>query len=94
MDVESFSERKTRHSICRKKDFDKKGEQSLETIAGSSTNQVFSGDQDTTKNGIVRVNEVTLKKLQQGTTYVYRVGDGRELVRVARVHHFNEEAKL
>ena len=62
--------------FARKKDFDKKGEQSLETIAGSSTNQVFSGEQDPTKNGIVRVNEVTLKKLQQGTTYVYRVGDG------------------
>ena len=34
------------------------------------------GEQDIAKNGIVRVNEVTLTKLQQGTTYVYRVGDG------------------
>ncbi len=62
--------------FARQKDFDKKGEQSLETITGTSSNQVFSGEQDPAKNGIVRVNEVTLKKLQQGTTYVYRVGDG------------------
>lgn len=62
--------------FARKKDFDKKGEASLETVNGSFSNQVFSGEQDITKNGIVRVNEVKLTKLQQGTTYVYRVGDG------------------
>lgn len=62
--------------LARKKDYEKKGNKSLETVTGSSTNQVFSGEQDITKNGIVRVNEVTAKKLQQGTTYVYRVGDG------------------
>ena len=71
-----LSKEKTVIQFARKKDFDKKGEQSLETITGSSSNQVFSGEQDPMKNGIVRVNEVTLKKLQQGTTYVYRVGDG------------------
>ena len=62
--------------FARKKDYEKKGDTSLETVTGSSSNQVFSGEQDISKNGIVRVNEVTLTKLQQGTTYVYRVGDG------------------
>ena len=47
--------------FARKKDFEKKGDDSLETVTGSSSNQVFSGEQDITKNGIVRVNEVTLK---------------------------------
>ncbi|MFJ7729637.1 phosphodiester glycosidase family protein [Neobacillus sp. NPDC097160] len=71
-----LAKEKTVIQFARKKDFDKKGEQSLETITGSSSDQVFSGEQDPVKNGIVRENEVTLKKLQQGTTYVYRVGDG------------------
>ncbi|MBM7691665.1 uncharacterized protein YigE (DUF2233 family)/predicted phosphodiesterase [Peribacillus deserti] len=62
--------------FARKKDYDKKGERSLQTATGSSSDQVFSGEQDITKNGMVRVNEVALKRLQQGTTYVYRVGDG------------------
>ncbi|MCM3766743.1 metallophosphoesterase family protein [Neobacillus niacini] len=62
---------------ARKKDFDKKGEQELKLAAGASSDLVFSGEQDIKKNGIVRVNEVTLTKLQQGTTYVYRVGDGK-----------------
>lgn len=61
---------------ARKQDYDKKGEKSLQTVTGSSSDQVFSGEQDITKNGIVRVNEVTLKRLKQDTTYVYRVGDG------------------
>jgi trimeric autotransporter adhesin len=61
---------------ARKKDFDKDSEKALKTESGSSSDQVFSGEQDIKKNGIVRVNEVTLTKLQQGTTYVYRVGDG------------------
>ncbi|WHY85881.1 phosphodiester glycosidase family protein [Neobacillus novalis] len=71
-----LSKEKTVIQLARKKDFDKKGEKQLETITGSSSNQVFSGEQDPVKNGIVRVNEVSVKKLQQGTTYVYRVGDG------------------
>ncbi|WP_066319944.1 phosphodiester glycosidase family protein [Bacillus sp. FJAT-29814] len=62
---------------ARKKDYDKDGEKALKTETGSSSDQVFSGEQDIKKNGIVRVNEVTLTKLQQGTTYVYRVGDGK-----------------
>lgn len=61
---------------ARRQDYDRKGEGALETVAGSSSRQVFSGEQDITKNGIVRVNEVTLNKLQQNTTYVYRIGDG------------------
>jgi trimeric autotransporter adhesin len=62
---------------ARKQDFDKDGEKALKTESGSSSDQVFSGEQDIKKNGIVRVNEVTLTKLQQGTTYVYRAGDGK-----------------
>ena len=61
---------------AREKDYSKKGKKALETIKGSSSNQVFDGEQDPAKNGIVRVNEVKLTKLQQNTTYVYRVGDG------------------
>ena len=71
-----LSNDKTVIQFARKKDYEKKGEHSLETVTGSFSNQVFSGEQDISKNGIVRVNEVTLTKLQQGTTYVYRVGDG------------------
>lgn len=71
-----LAKEKTVIQFARKKDYDNKGEHLLKTATGSSSNQVFSGDQDITKNGIVRVNEVTLKGLQQGTTYVYRVGDG------------------
>nr|WP_263324448.1 phosphodiester glycosidase family protein [Neobacillus sp. Marseille-Q6967] len=59
---------------ARKQDYDRNSE--LKTVSGSFTDQVFSGEQDILKNGIVRVNEVTLTGLQQGTTYVYRVGDG------------------
>ena len=40
------------------------------------SDQVFGGEQDIKKNGIVRINEVTLEKLNQDTTYVYRIGDG------------------
>ncbi len=71
-----LTKEKTVIQFARKKDYDNKGEQSLEAVTGSSSNQVFSGEQDITKNGIIRVNEVTVKGLQQGTTYVYRVGDG------------------
>lgn len=71
-----LEEEKTVIQFARKKDYDKKGEGSLETVTGSSSNQVFSGEQDITKNGIIRVNEVIVTKLQQGTTYIYRVGDG------------------
>lgn len=71
-----LAKEKTVIQFARKKDYDNKGEHLLKTATGSSSNQVFSGDQDIMKNGIVRVNEVTLKGLQQGTTYVYRVGDG------------------
>ena len=56
--------------------YDKNGDASLQTVTGTSTNQVFSGDQDIKKNGMIRMNEVTLTELQQDTTYVYRVGDG------------------
>ncbi|OAT83755.1 hypothetical protein A6P54_00155 [Bacillus sp. MKU004] len=61
---------------ARKKDYDKKGDKGLLTAKGSWSNQVFSGELDITKNGIARVNQVTLKKLKQDTTYVYRVGNG------------------
>ncbi|WP_235860267.1 purple acid phosphatase family protein [Rossellomorea aquimaris] len=61
---------------ARKKDYDKKGDKSLLTAKGSWSNQVFSGELDITKNGIARVNQVTVKKLKQDTTYVYRVGNG------------------
>ncbi|MBT2663247.1 phosphodiester glycosidase family protein [Bacillus sp. ISL-45] len=63
--------------FARKQDYDRKGEVALETITGSSSSQVFSGEQDIKKNGIVRVNEVKLEKLQQDTAYIYRVGDGK-----------------
>ena len=61
---------------AQKADYDKNGESALKTATGSFTDQVFSGDQDPKKNGIVRVNEVILTGLQQDTNYVYRVGDG------------------
>ncbi|MBH9964797.1 phosphodiester glycosidase family protein [Rossellomorea oryzaecorticis] len=61
---------------ARKNDYDKKGDKGLLTAKGSWSNQVFSGELDITKNGIARVNQVTLKKLKQDTTYVYRVGNG------------------
>lgn len=60
--------------FARKKDYDKN--RSFDTVEGTFSDQVFSGEQDIKKNGMVRVNEVTLTELQQGTTYVYRVGDG------------------
>ncbi|GAM12148.1 phosphodiester glycosidase family protein [Mesobacillus selenatarsenatis] len=63
--------------FARKQDYERKGETALETINGSSSSQVFSGEQDIKKNGIVRVNEVKLEKLQQDTAYIYRVGDGK-----------------
>jgi Icc-related predicted phosphoesterase len=56
--------------------YDKKGNSSLQTAKGSSSDQVFSGEQNIKKNGMVRVNEATLTGLQQDTTYVYRIGDG------------------
>jgi hypothetical protein len=62
--------------FARQKDYDKKGERAFRTVNGSSSNQVFSSDPDITKNGIVRVNHVTLTDLKHDTTYVYRVGDG------------------
>ncbi|WP_423410312.1 phosphodiester glycosidase family protein [Heyndrickxia sp. MSNUG] len=71
-----LAKEKTVVQYARKQDYDRKGEGSLETATGSSSRQVFSGEQDITKNGIVRVNEVLLKKLQQNTTYVFRIGDG------------------
>jgi trimeric autotransporter adhesin len=61
---------------AKKDDFERKGVSILKEQKGSSSNQVFSGELDIKKNGIIRVNEVLLKKLQQDTTYVYRVGDG------------------
>lgn len=61
---------------AKKADFERKGASILKTQQGSSSDQVFGGELDIKKNGIVRVNEVTLEKLQQDTTYVYRVGDG------------------
>ena len=60
----------------KKRMYDKKGDAALQTATGTFTDQVFSGEQDPKKNGMIRVNEVTLNKLQQDTTYVYRVGDG------------------
>lgn len=61
---------------AKKKDYEHKGISSLKTQKANGHNQVFSGELDIKKNGIVRVNEVELQKLQQDTTYVYRVGDG------------------
>jgi trimeric autotransporter adhesin len=61
---------------ARKQDYDRKGEAALQTVEGSSSRQVFSGQLDISKNGIVRVNEVKMEKLQQDTAYVYRVGNG------------------
>ncbi|WP_144702452.1 phosphodiester glycosidase family protein [Fictibacillus phosphorivorans] len=61
---------------AKKKDFEHKGSSTLRTQKASGSDQVFSGELDITKNGIVRVNEVKLQKLKQDTTYVYRVGDG------------------
>lgn len=61
---------------ARKQDFDRKGESIMVTVTGTSSSQVFSGEQDIEKNGIVQVNEVKLVKLQQDTAYVYRIGDG------------------
>ncbi|MET3729578.1 exopolysaccharide biosynthesis protein/Icc-related predicted phosphoesterase [Fictibacillus halophilus] len=61
---------------AKKKDYEQKGMASLKTQKASGSNQLFSGELDIKKNGIVRVNKVELQKLQQDTTYVYRVGDG------------------
>ena len=60
----------------KKAEYEKKGDASLQTATGTFTDQVFSGEQDPKKNGMIRVNDVILTKLQQDTTYVYRVGDG------------------
>ncbi|CEG28631.1 phosphodiester glycosidase family protein [Bacillus sp. B-jedd] len=62
---------------ARKQDYERKGEDAFNSATGTSSNQVFSGELDIAKNGIVRVNEVRLSKLQQGTKYVYQVGDGQ-----------------
>jgi trimeric autotransporter adhesin len=62
--------------FAKKADFERKGATVLKTQQGSATDQIFSGELAIKKNGIVRVNEVVLEKLQQDTTYVYRVGDG------------------
>ncbi|WP_462410768.1 phosphodiester glycosidase family protein [Neobacillus sp. Marseille-QA0830] len=67
---------KTVIQYARKQDYGRIGDQALETVSGTSSSQVFSGEQDPAKNGIVRVNEIKLTKLQQNTNYVYRVGDG------------------
>ncbi|MCM3717327.1 phosphodiester glycosidase family protein [Fictibacillus phosphorivorans] len=61
---------------AKKADYERKGASILKKQKGTSSDEVFSGELDIKKNGIVRVNGVTLKKLQQNTTYVYRVGDG------------------
>ncbi|MBH0165174.1 phosphodiester glycosidase family protein [Fictibacillus sp. 7GRE50] len=61
---------------AKKKDFERKGSSTLKTQKARGSDQVFSGELDLTKNGIIRVNEVKLQKLKQGTTYIYRVGDG------------------
>ncbi|PFA69127.1 hypothetical protein CN378_04405 [Bacillus sp. AFS015802] len=79
---------------ARKKDYDKKGDKSLKTEKGSWSDEVFNGELDITKNGIARVNQVTLKKLKQDTTYVYRVGNGetwsdmQEFTTLKRSHSF------
>lgn len=79
---------------ARKQDFDRKGESVLETAPGTSSSEVFSGEQDIEKNGIVQVNKVKLKKLQQDTRYVYRIGDGenwselKEFTTLKRKQHF------
>ncbi|WP_210364672.1 phosphodiester glycosidase family protein [Bacillus sp. REN3] len=62
--------------FARKQDYDRKGEAAFVTVSGTTSSHVFSGEQDIKKNGIIRINEVKLQKLQQNTTYVYRVGDG------------------
>ncbi|MDQ0413311.1 phosphodiester glycosidase family protein [Mesobacillus stamsii] len=72
-----LTEGKSLIQFVRKQDYDRKGVTALETVNGSSSTQVFSGEQDIKKNGIVRVNEVKLEKLQQDTAYIYRVGDGK-----------------
>ena len=77
-----------------KADYDKNGESALKTATGSFADQVFSGDQDPKKNGIVRVNEVTLTGLQQDTNYVYRVGDGTNWSEHARIQHLKEEKNV
>ena len=61
---------------ARQKDYEQKGEKAFQTATAASSDQVFGGEQDIKKNGIVRINEVTLEKLNQDTTYVYRIGDG------------------
>jgi len=72
-----LTEGKSLIQFARKQDYDRKGVTALETVNGSSSTQVFSGEQDIKNNGIVRVNEVKLEKLQQDTAYIYRVGDGK-----------------
>ncbi|PLT29154.1 phosphodiester glycosidase family protein [Peribacillus deserti] len=67
---------KTLIQAAKKKDYDRKGNSSLETFTGTWSSQVFSGEQNISKNGIARVNEAALKNLQQDTTYIFRVGDG------------------
>ncbi|GGB64486.1 phosphodiester glycosidase family protein [Fictibacillus barbaricus] len=69
-------EQSTVIQYAKKKDFERNGMTSLMTKNGTGSNHVFSGELDIKKNGIVRLNKVLLQKLQQDTTYIYRVGDG------------------
>lgn len=71
-----LAKQKTLVQFAKKQDYDRKGDAALQTAEGSSSQQVFSGELDINKNGIIRVNEVKMHKLHQDTTYVYRVGDG------------------
>ena len=79
---------------AKKADYDKKGESSLQTATGTFTDQVFSGEQDPKKNGIVRVNEVDINRVATGYDLCLSCRRWYELVRYARIQHLKEEKNI
>ncbi|KSU81937.1 Exopolysaccharide biosynthesis protein [Fictibacillus enclensis] len=59
-----------------KADYERQGEAAFRKRAGTYKDNVFNGELDLKKNGIIRVNTVTLKGLKPSTQYVYRTGNG------------------
>lgn len=62
--------------FAQKAEYDRKGEAAFSKKAGMYKDNVFSGELDPKKNGIIRVNTVELKGLKPATEYVYRTGNG------------------
>lgn len=57
-------------------DYEANGDAAWNTAQGKYFDQTFSGNQDITTNGVVRLNSAIATSLKPSTTYVFRVGDG------------------